>query len=86
MNDPNEDPTAWLGDPLGMHVTGAGDVVISAPPGERQTLIVSLVDAPTMDDPGLSATAFVRLNRAGAENLVRALQAGIALLGEHADS
>ena len=85
MNEDHQDPTAWLGDPLGMQITGAGDVVVSVPPGERQTVVVSLVDAPTIDDPGSSATAFVRLDRAGAESVVRALQAGIALLGEHTD-
>lgn len=80
-----DDPTAWMGDPVGMQVTGAGDVVISAPPGEPQTLVISLVRAATIDDPPQKATTFVRVNLEGARGLQRALEAGIAQIEEHAD-
>jgi hypothetical protein len=79
-------PTAWLGDPVGMHITGAGGVVISAPPGERGTLVISLIDAPIIEDPRLTATTFVRVNLPGARGLHRALEAAISQLEEPADS
>jgi len=81
----SEDPTAWLGDPVGMHVTGAGDVVVSAPPGERATMVISLVDAPSIDDPRQKATVFVRVNLTGARGIRRAIDAVISQLEEHAE-
>ena len=81
-----EDPTAWLGDPVGMHVTGAGMVVVSVPPAERHVVVISVVDAPTIDDRAREATAFVRVNLAGAKGLKKSLDAAIAQLEEHADS
>ena len=80
----HDDPTGWLGDPVGMHDAGAGMVVVSVPPAERDNLVISLVDAPSIDDPHLDA-AFVRVNLDGARNLQRALGAAIAQLEEHAD-
>jgi hypothetical protein len=75
-----EDPTSWLGDPVGMHVTGAGDVVISVPPRERSTIVVSLRGAPSLDEDAV----FVRVNLEGARGLVRSLNAAIAQVEEHA--
>jgi hypothetical protein len=83
----DDDPTAWLGDPVAMHVTGAGDVVVSAPPRERGTLVITLVRAPLIEDPSRrEPDTFVRVNLDGARGLLKALEAGIAQLEEHADS
>jgi hypothetical protein len=80
----SDDPTAWLGDPVGMHVTGAGDVVISVPPAERETVVITLVHAPLIEDPRRRAPdAFVRVNLNGARGLHRALGDAIAQLEEH---
>jgi hypothetical protein len=82
----HEGPTAWLGDPVAVHVTDRGDVVISAPPAERDVLVISLDDAPILDDPSRSTTTFVRVNLAGARSLVRGLKAAISQIEEHAGS
>ena len=55
----DDDPTAWLGDPVAMHVTGAGDVVVSAPPRERGTLVITLVRAADRG-PEQERTRYVR--------------------------
>jgi hypothetical protein len=86
VTDHDEDPTAWLGDPVGMHLSGRSTVVISVPPGDRRALVISLVDAPTIDDPNRTATAYVRVNLDGARGLRDALAAAISQLEEHADS
>jgi hypothetical protein len=64
----DDDPTAWLGDSVGMDVTGAGDVVISVPPDEPGAVVITLVRAPTINDPNTWAPdAFVRVNLDGAQ-------------------
>jgi hypothetical protein len=80
----DDDPRRWLGDPLRMHVTGNGSVHIHVPPGERErVLVISLVDAPTMDDPTQLASVFVRVNLDGAHNVRDGLADAIAQIEEH---
>jgi hypothetical protein len=86
MTDPNDDPTAWLGDPVGMHISGRSTVVVSVPPGDRRALVISLVDAPTIEDAKQTATSYVRVNLDGARGLQDTLAAAISQLEEHADS
>ena len=82
----SDDPTAWLGDPVGMHISGRSMVVISVPPGDRSALVISLVDAPSIENPKETATTYVRVNLAGARGLHDALAAAISQLEEHAGS
>lgn len=82
----DDDPTAWLGDPVQTHLTNAGNVYINVPPGERErVLVLSLVDAPTIDDTTATATTFVRVNLVGARGLRDGLDRAISQLEEHAE-
>ena len=86
MSHPDGDPTAWLGDPVGMHLWGPSMVVVSVPRADRRALVISVVDAPTIENPEETATAYVRVNLDGARGLRETLDAAISQLEEHADS
>lgn len=79
-----DDPSAWLGDPVGSHHTGFGSVFVNVPPAARDQVVISIVDAPELEDRGQAVSAFVRVDLSGARNLKRALGAAIAQLEEHA--
>ena len=85
MSD-DEDPTAWLGDPVGIYDTGRGTVYVNVPPVDRRELVISLVDAREIDDHDQTSTVFVQLDLALARALNRTLDAAIGQLEEHADS
>ncbi len=80
MHSDEQDPTAWLGDPVGVHAAGAGEVVVSVPPAERDSVVISLLDAPRIED----FATYARLNLNSARGLHRSLEAAIAQLEEHA--
>lgn len=77
----DDDPTAWLGDPIGMFTTEAGELVVSVPPGERNSVVISVLGAPSIDSD-LDAR-YVRLGLEDARAVRRALDAGIAQIEEH---
>ncbi len=83
-----DDPSAWLGDPIVSHATGAGSVYIHVPPGSRSMVVLSIIDAASpIADAGESGVrdqnAFLTVNLEGALNLRRGLDAAIAQLQEH---
>jgi hypothetical protein len=84
MTAHEDDPTAWLGDPVGMHATAAGDVVISVPPAKRDEVVISLTDAPLIDDRGARVDAFVALRLESARGVLESLQLAVSQLEEHA--
>jgi hypothetical protein len=75
-----EDPTAWLGDPIASHRTGAGNVYINVPPATRDVVVISLDVAPSLT----GEDRYVKINLEGARNLHRGLAAAIAQIQEHA--
>lgn len=80
-----DDPTAWLGDPVGMHATPAGQVAISFPPAMRDKVVISLVGAPLIDDHAAAVDAFVALGLEGARGVLESLRLAVSQLEEHAD-
>ena len=87
MTDLPDDPTAWLGDPIGMHISGRSTVYINVPPAERDVMVISLADAPTIDDERVTATSYVCVSLNGARGLRNAIDAAISRDSEeHADS
>ena len=69
-----------------MHVSGRSTVYINGPPAERNVMVISLADAPTIDDERVTATSYVCVSLNGARGLRNAIDAVISQLEEHADS
>jgi hypothetical protein len=85
LDSPDRDPTAWLGDPVGIRQEAAGALAVNVPPAKRSSVVISLVDAPLIENIDLTATTFLALDLEGARWLQRTLAAAVAQLEEHGE-
>lgn len=81
----DHDPTAWLGDPVGILQEDVGALAVNVPPTERKSVVISLVDAPLIENVDVTATTFLELDLEGARWLQRTLAAAIAQVEEHGE-
>lgn len=78
-----DDPTAWLGDPVAVIATAKATVYLHVPPERPHELVVSLLDAPTLEDPNARVESYAQLSLSGARGLLEGLGRAIAVLEEH---
>ncbi len=67
-----------------MHATASGVVVISVPPAKRDKVVISLTDAPLIDDRDARVDAFLALSLRSARGVLDSLRLAVAQLEEHA--